>query len=120
MSRGNATCRKDGETTGEIWLNMAKFSQKDNQTFDIGMTFLHELQHCFFGLEDNGTPTVFNYGKYYGQFYGGTPGAAVERVNKYREELGFPIRCSYECNPHYGIYYEMIPFRTTNNRIIWL
>ena len=34
-------------------MDIADFSGLEHKTFDIGMVFLHEFQHGYFGLSDN-------------------------------------------------------------------
>lgn len=119
VDRGKSQSKNDLGLSN-IQLDIMDFSDLDNPTFDIGMVFMHEYQHAFFGLEDDGKPTVFNLGANYGEYSNGTVGSVVEKVNKYRLELGLPIRDSYESNPYEGIYYEKIPFVSKKGEKIWL
>ena len=73
----------------------------DAKTEGLGMSFLHELGHAYFGdIDPTPDPDSFierTFDKR--QPYpccGVDLGGAVSRVNKYRREMGMPLRASYE------------------------
>ena len=100
-------------TQGEDWTNIenheicissslhAGNEDYDTKTEGLGMSFLHELGHAYFGDTDP-EPHSNSFIKRF--FDKGQPyphpwidlGEAVIRVNKYRAEMGMPLRASYE------------------------
>ena len=99
---GKSTLRGKNDVAGFVYLDIADFSENDNKTFDIGMVFLHEYNHGYYGLIDNYTPATVS-GRDKPDFYDGAgifklgnPGETVLRVNIYRKELGLAQRRTYE------------------------
>ena len=81
---------------------------KGNEDYDaltegLGMAFMHELGHAYFGDKDPVVDNTTNSFEWkFLKFKQPYPnenielGDAVRRVNTYRSELGMPIRVSYE------------------------
>ena len=73
----------------------------DAKTEGLGMLFLHELGHAYFGDidpapdPDSFIERTFDKRQPY-PCCGVNLGGAVSRVNKYRTEMGMPLRASYE------------------------
>lgn len=73
----------------------------DAKTEGLGMSFLHELGHAYFGDNDpdpepySFIERTFDKRQPY-PCYGTDLGEAVTRVNKYRAEMGMSTRASYE------------------------
>ena len=73
----------------------------DAKTEGLGMSFLHELGHAYFGDidpapdPDSFIERTFDKRQPY-PCCGVDLGGAVSRVNKYRTEMGMPLRASYE------------------------
>jgi len=84
----------DNKLGGTIFLYYDLNEEYDKQTNGMGMIFMHELGHAFFGDKDpkpNGLPRY----DLNGNISDTRLGEAVIRVNKYRKELNLPIRVSY-------------------------
>ena len=105
INGGKSTQKKTNQEYNYMVLDIADFKESDPRSFDIGMVFLHELQHGYFGLTD---PDKRDYTIYSpdNSYKGGLLGNVVERVNVYRKELGYPLRRAYNANP----YNNSIPF----------
>ena len=73
----------------------------DAKTEGLGMAFLHELGHAYFGDidpakdDDSFIERDFDKRQPYPR-YGVDLGEAVTRINKYRTEMGMSVRASYE------------------------
>jgi len=108
-----------GGRNGFAKIDFGDFSGNEEKTFDIGMIFLHEYNHGWFGLDDNPRkrPTFATEGKAdfgAGIFQLGNPGPTVNRVNIYRSELGLPQRMTY------GSYNGKTLFQLPNSgKLIW-
>ncbi len=99
-----------------IFVDIADFSGSEHKTFDIGMVFLHEFQHAYFGLSDNVDRLKEIYSckdPYY--YKKGYRGDVVDKVNIYRKELGLPTREAYKKSP----FTNKIPFSDGKNTL-WL
>lgn len=97
-------------------MDIADFSGSEHKTFDIGMVFLHEFQHAYFGLSDNVDRFKEIYSckdPYY--YKKGYRGDVVDKVNIYRKELGLPTREAYKKSP----FTSKIPFSDGENTL-WL
>lgn len=120
MNGGNSTRRQTGDLFGYAQLDIADFSSKGPKTFDIGMVFLHEYNHGYFGKKDNytsATPSGGGNPDFYGgtgYFKLGTPGETVLRVNTYRKQLGLAQRRTYEA--HGGSILFSKSYKYTNKR----
>ena len=115
VNAGNAFLRSAEFNETLIQIDLADFTGNEHATFDIGMVFLHEFQHGYFGLSDkipNGEVYSSKDENYYKR---GFTGDAVNRVNVYRRELGLPTREAYQQSPYNG----KIPFSSGGNTI-WL
>ncbi|MBP5515438.1 MAG: hypothetical protein J6X86_00670 [Bacteroidales bacterium] len=111
---------------GNDWILLGSFHQKecDNKTNGLGMLFFHELGHAYFGDDDppNNEATFFwnDPDKEYPAYKTGPHGVgeAVARVNKYRKEMGMPLRKTYEACYHlegtYSSEEGKIPFEGTH------
>ena len=102
VNGGQSSDLDDNEWAGWVKLDAADFSPNDPAEADIGMVFLHELNHGYFGREDNFTRAETAIRGKSEMYQGtgihklGTVGETVDRVNKYREQLGYPERATYE------------------------
>ena len=88
--------QNDDQDGGAIRLYCDRMSEEnDCNTNGLGMVFLHELRHAVTGESDPQEGLV-NY--YIGQTVNAqnlVTGSFVDRVNRYRQELGMPIRIQY-------------------------
>ena len=105
---------------GNQWICLGSFHQEeyDMATNGLGMAFLHELGHAFFGDND---PPLNESTEYWMDPDKETPsfkngpngfGGAVRRVNRYRREMGLPQRMAYEECDISG-YEGKVPFEGT-------
>ena len=115
VTAGKADIRSTEHSESRIFIDLADFTGNEHETFDIGMVFLHEFQHGYFGLSDN-IPNGEVYSCTDENYYKrGFTGDAVNRVNIYRRELGLPTREAYPQSPYNG----KIPF-SFGGSTIWL
>ena len=115
VNAGKADSRSAEYSESRILIDLADFTGNEHATFDIGMVFLHEFQHGYFGLSDN-IPNGEVYSSKDENYYKrGFTGDAVNRVNVYRRELGLPTREAYPQSPYNG----KIPF-SLGGSTIWL
>ena len=84
----------DNGLSGTIYLYWDLKERYDKQTNGIGMIFMHELGHAFFGDKDPEPDGRLRYALN-GDIIDRRLGEAVTRVNKYRSELNLPIRATY-------------------------
>lgn len=92
--------KKGAEYTGRMFVSRYHKAKDDKTTFGLGIMFMHELQHAYFGKND----PEFGCTEFYEKdglngselCARGPLGEAVNRVNEYRSELGLPKRLSYE------------------------
>ena len=118
----------------EIYIGNHHEVDYDNMTEGLGMMFMHELGHAYFGDNDP-TPDPSKNSFVWNIGHGDIPypnselslGGAVERVNRYRSELGMLTRASYE----QYIYQEgdlkrwkdvsgKVPFQDKNGKITYM
>ena len=115
VNAGKADPRSVEFSESRLLIDLADFTGNEPATFDIGMVFLHEFQHGYFGLSDN-IPNGEVYSCTDENYYKrGFTGDAVNRVNIYRRELGLPTREAYPQSPYNG----KIPF-SFGGSTIWL
>ena len=108
--------------------NSSRYGQSnDASTFGLGLAFMHELLHAYYGYVDPssaendntfskkavGPPTIKNPIEKTDSFKKGN--SVVGRVNVYRKELGLDKRATYASYPGYGV-----PFEKANGQIYWI
>ena len=117
---------KGGTEKGVRKIKLGSFHQEkfDKETNGLGMAFLHELGHAYF---DDNDPSEHNNFIYYENEdrieYSGPTGEAVDRVNRYRTEMKYATRETYEsCSglPGAGKRFNgKVPFRFSR-RFLWI
>ncbi len=130
----NSSHRNKEDFAGGMHIDIADIENINtkNSSYDIGMIFLHELNHGYFGLSDpTGAPeikktlwrTKFGGEDMHGLYSitkRGKIGKTVARVNVYREELGLPIRISYNSVMDMNGKNRRVPFERRSGKVIWL
>lgn len=114
---GAASDRRALESyASRLFVDIADFSGMEHKTFDIGMVFLHEFQHGYFGLSDNVNKLAEIYSSRDPYYYKtGYRGDVVDKVNVYRKELGLPTREAYMSSP----FTKKVPF-FDGGKTLWL
>ena len=108
--------RVQGAYASRIFVDIADFSGSEHKTFDIGMVFLHEFQHGYFGLSDNVNQLAGIYSSGDPYYYKrGYRGDVVDKVNIYRKELDLLTREAYMSSP----FTNKVPFFDGGNTL-WL
>ena len=117
---------KGGTEKGVRKIKLGSFHQEkfDKETNGLGMAFLHELGHAYF---DDNDPSEHNNFIYYENEdrieYSGPTGEAVDRVNRYRTEMKYATRETYEsCSGVQGAgkrFNGKVPFRFSR-RFLWI